>query len=223
MAAGTPQHDWRTKPTDRFILKWIKIHLSAPLTRTLVKISWLRPGIVTCISAGLGTAAGIVFAGGWGWLAGVLAAVGQILDGVDGQLARLTRRESAAGAYLDSLLDRYADGAMMIGTVIYVTRLPGGLPLWLILVCGGLALLGGNLISYSTARAASLHIKLGPPTRASKGTRMSVMIICALGSSLWPPLPLFALIYLALHTNLTVVGRIRRAYHQSSEHGNIRE
>jgi hypothetical protein len=73
-----------------------------------------------------------------------------------------------------------------------------------------LALIGGNLISYSTARAETLGLDLGRPTLASKGTRSSVMIVCALLSLFVPAAPMAALIYLALHTNAVVVRRLFR-------------
>jgi len=44
-----------------------------------------------------------------------------------------------------------------------------------------------HLVSYSSTRADSLGLNLGKPTLASKGTRMSVMIVCAVGGVLWPP------------------------------------
>jgi phosphatidylglycerophosphate synthase len=154
---------------------------------------------------------GAVFALGWGWLAGSIAACAQILDGVDGQFARITGKQSKGGAFWDSVLDRYADGAMVIGLIIYLVRLPFPLPLWVLLFLGAFALIGSNLISYSSARAESLGIDLGKPTLASKGTRTSVMILCAWGSLLWPKLPILALIYLVIHPNVEIVRRLARA------------
>jgi len=157
----------------------------------------------------------VTFALGQAWLAGLISAGSQILDGVDGQFARLTNRESRAGAFLDSVLDRYPDGAMVIGMVIYLIRLPVVFPLWGILFLGFLALVGSSQISYSTARAHTLGIDLGKPTLASKGTRTSVMIICALGTLFWPAMPMTALVYLAVHSNAVAVKRLIMAYKKS--------
>ena len=203
---------WQTKSTDRFILRWIKVNLSARLTLRLAGMTWLRPWMITVCSAGLGSAAGLAFGLGWGWAAGFIAAAAQILDGVDGQLARLTGSQSPAGAFLDSVLDRYVDGAMVIGLVVYLVRLPLGWPLGLILILGSLAVIGSSLVSYSTARGQTLSLELGPPTLASKGTRMTVMVFSAWGSLFWPPLPAAALVYLVLHPNGVVAARIIRAY-----------
>lgn len=201
---------WQTKPTDRFVLKWIKCHLSAKITPRLIHVQWLHPWMITLASACLGMLAGVIFAVGWGWLAGCVAACAQVLDGVDGQLARLTDRQSKGGAFWDSVLDRYADGAMVIGLGIYLYRLPFPMPSWLLVILAALALIGSNLISYSTARGDALGLDLGPPTLASKGTRASVMILCAWGSLFWAGLPIVALFYLVVHPNAVVIKRLMR-------------
>jgi phosphatidylglycerophosphate synthase len=175
--------------------------------------------MITIGSTGFGVIAGVVFAMGFGWLAGLVGGVAQILDGVDGQFARLTGRQSAAGAFWDSVLDRYADGAMVIGLVVYLVGLPAPLAPWVLLVFGSMALLGSGLISYSSARADNLGLKMGKPTLASKGTRMTVMVLSALGSAIWASLPLIALLYVAVHTNVVVIRRLIIAQRSSSMTG----
>ena len=190
---------WQTKPTDRFVLKWIKVHLSARITPRLVSWGWLRPWMITLSSSTLGVIGGVVFALGSGWLAGCMAAIAQVLDGVDGQFARLTGRQSAGGAFWDPVLDRYAEGAMVIGLVVYLIQLPLPMPLWLLLILGSLALIGSNLTSYTASRAKDLGIDLGKPSPGSKGTRFTVMVLCGWGSlrlRIWPSLPVVALCYL---------------------------
>ncbi|SMC21544.1 CDP-L-myo-inositol myo-inositolphosphotransferase [Desulfacinum hydrothermale DSM 13146] len=202
---------WQTKPTDRFVLKWIKVHLSARITPHLAERQGLEPWMITVTSATLGVLGGILFGLGWGFAAGWVAAAAQVLDGVDGQLARIKGCQSTGGAFWDSVLDRYADGAMVMGLTVYLARPPFSLPPVLLLFLGGAALIGSNLISYTTARAATLHLPMGPPTLASKGTRTSAMILSAWASLWWPPAPLVALVYLAVHTNGVVGLRLRRA------------
>jgi phosphatidylglycerophosphate synthase len=130
---------------------------------------------------------------------------------VDGQFARLTGQQSKGGAFWDSVLDRYADGAMVIGTTLYLIRLPYAWPPWLLIALGATGIMGSNLVSYSSARAESLGIDLGRPTLASKGTRSTVMILCAWGSLFWQGMPLLALLYLAVHPTITVLVRLKRA------------
>lgn len=208
--------EWKTKPTDRFVLRWIKRNASARITPRLVRFAWLRPWMITVISMAVGTIAGGVFALGWGFFGGLLAAVSQVLDGVDGQFARMKGEASQAGAFLDSVLDRYSDGALVIGLTMYVigsqiTVLPA-----VILVVGALALIGSGLISYSSARAGCLDIELGPTTLASKGTRTTATALSGILSPISAYIPFIVLCYLAVHTNLVVLYRISKAHRASS-------
>ena len=202
------ESNWMTKPTDRFILKWIKLNLSARITPHLVGWPWLAPWHITLASTILGCLAGLIFAVGIAWLAGIIGAASQILDGVDGQYARLTGQVSKKGAFWDSVLDRYTDGALVIGMAVYLIHLPFPMEQWLLIFISALALIGSNLISYSSARAETLGLDLGNPTLASKGTRSSVTILCAFFSFLWSGLPILALIYLAIHPNGAVIYRL---------------
>jgi phosphatidylglycerophosphate synthase len=204
--------DWKTKPSDRFVLKWIKINLSAPITTRLVSLRWLRPWMITLLAAAVGIFAGVVFALGFGWIAGFLAAFAQVMDGVDGQFSRLTGMQSRAGAFLDSVLDRYSDAALMMGLTLYLVRPPAVFNIPLVLVTAFLALAGGGLVSYTSARAESLGIPMGKPTLASKGTRTAVIALCGLASAFWPAAPLLALIYIAVHPNIVVIRRIFLAH-----------
>jgi len=211
-----PRTSWQTKPTDRFILKWIKTNLSARLTPMLVRFRWLKPWMITVLANLIGTSAGFALALGWGFIAGIMAAVAQVLDGVDGQFARLTSKETIAGAFLDSVLDRYTDGFLIFGLFIYNGQM--GLPAWLLIPVAGLALIGSSLISYSTARAGNLGIDFGNPTLASKGTRTAVVAISGILSPIFPFIQFAALCYLALHTNLVVLYRIGVSFRTAAHH-----
>ncbi len=206
--------DWRNKATDRFVLRWIKRYLSAPVSLLLNRVPGVRPWTVTAASAVSGAAAGVILALGHGWQAGVVAAAAQILDGVDGQLARLKGTSSRCGAYLDSVLDRVVDGAMVLGTTIYLVRTPPPFALYVptVLALGAVAVVASNLVSYSGARAGELGLALpGKPTLASKGTRMAVMVLCAFATLFWTYAPVVALAYLAVHPAATVINRVARA------------
>ena len=205
--------DWRNKPTDRFVLRCIKRYLSAPVTLVLRRIPYVRPWMVTVTSALLGVAAGSLLAFGYPWQGGIVAALSQVLDGVDGQLARLTGRSSPTGAFLDSVMDRYADLAMVVGTLFYLLNVPLPYPIAsaALFAVGFFALVGSAAVSYTGARANELGIDLGRPTLASKGTRMTVMILCAAAAAVWEPAPVVALVYLAVHTNAAVVWRVFKA------------
>jgi len=204
---------WQTKPSDRFILRWIKCNLSARVTPRLLRFQWLSPWMITLCSTFTGMLAGLFFALGFGFAAGLTAMISQVLDGVDGQFARFTGGESAAGALLDSVMDRYADGALMMGMCIYIIRLPWDAGQGGLLILAFFALIGSGTVSYSSARADSLSLNVEQsPTLASKGTRTTVMALCGLVSPVWPAAPIAALWYLAIHPNVVVAKRVATAF-----------
>lgn len=151
-----------------------------------------------------GVFAGVLFSLNFGFLAGLVAATSQVFDGVDGQFARLTDRATNSGAFLDSVLDRYSDGSLVIGLVIFNLRNNSDWGAGVIITLGALALIGSGLISYSSARAENLGISFGKPTLANKGTRTAIISICGLLSPISSLVPLFALAYLGTHTNMVV-------------------
>jgi phosphatidylglycerophosphate synthase len=204
---------WKTKPTDRFVLRFIKVYVSAPVSALLVRtMPEIRPIVLTFLAVCLGISGGIAFGLGFAWIGGVLAAIAQILDGVDGQVARLTDTVSSEGAFLDSVLDRYMDFSLLFGILLHCLRYSNGVGLagvifssgWLI-VLAGLAAAGCSQVSYATARAESLKLDYRRPEHAGKGSRTTVIIICGLLTPFWIHSPLLALMYLAVHPNVAVL------------------
>ena len=197
--------DWITKPTDRFILKFIKTYISAPITRLVVRFAPdVKPGTITLLASGTGICGGIAFGLGVAWIGGLLAAVAQVMDGVDGQVARLTGRASAEGAFLDSVLDRYMDFSLLFGMLLHSLRFSNFSTFPLIFIAC-LATAGASQVSYATARATSLKLNYARPEYAGKGTRTTAIVFCGLLTPLWIHFPLLALIYLALHPNIAIV------------------
>lgn len=210
---------WKTKPTDRFVLRFVKVHLSAPLTSLILRF-WprVRPGVLTLMSFCFGVAGGVAFGLGCAWGGGLLAAASQILDGADGQVARLTQRESPQGAFLDSVLDRYSDFALLFGMLLHALRFSSGYrvfavtllePGFLVLLAA-LAAAGSSQVSYTTARAASLNLAYRRPEAVGKGTRTAVIVLSGLLTPLWVHFPLLALVYLAIHPNVAVLSSLVR-------------
>jgi phosphatidylglycerophosphate synthase len=220
--------NWKTKPTDRFVLKFIKIHISAPISLLLVRLlPDIKPAVLTFLAAGLGISGGIAFGVGFAWLGALMAALAQILDGTDGQVARLTDRVSSTGALLDSVLDRYMDFSLIFGILFHCLRYSSGVgwgetvlsPVWLIVIAG-LAAVGSSQVSYATARAASLNLAFSRPEYAGKGSRTTVIIICGLLTPFWIHFPLVALLYLAIHPNIAVILSIVKSRDRQTHAGN---
>ncbi|HVU33958.1 MAG TPA: CDP-alcohol phosphatidyltransferase family protein [Opitutaceae bacterium] len=132
--------------------------------------SGVTPAMVTWCSLVPAAAAAISAATGhWGVAAWCLLAAA-LLDVVDGAVARTTGEASAAGAVLDSVLDRYAEFIFFAGVVVYYRN---DLPAQLVTLA---AVLGSFLISYSSAKAEALQ--LAPPRGPMKRSdRLALLVV----------------------------------------------
>ncbi len=164
----------------------------------------LTPNLLTVIGFLLVCVIALVIALGYEALGALLLIFGAGFDATDGALARLTQRVTKFGAFLDSTLDRYADGVLMLALVWrgieYNNR-------WII-VLASVALLGALLVSYTRARAEAvgLQLKEGWFTRLE---RMIILILGLFGTLFFGPNALVvALALLAVLSNLTAVQRI---------------
>jgi hypothetical protein len=91
--------------------------LAKPLTRLALRIG-LSPNAITTLSFLIGLGAAAMFAvGGWWWtLAAALALqLSLIVDCVDGEVARSTRKFTALGAWLDASTDRVKEMLVYAG------------------------------------------------------------------------------------------------------------
>jgi phosphatidylglycerophosphate synthase len=104
-------------------------HYKAPLHRFFDPVARLlfrarvRPNHLTVLGLGVSIAAAYVFSvGRLRWGAALLAVAG-LFDFFDGAVARLAGSDSDYGAFLDSVVDRYSDLAVLLGMLS--SRAPG--------------------------------------------------------------------------------------------------
>jgi len=86
-------------------------------------------------------------------LGGLLIAVFTLTDSIDGVMARRSGRSGPWGAFLDSTLDRFGDGAIFAGLVLWYT---GGGDSRLTAVLALACLVLGSIVPYARARAEGL-------------------------------------------------------------------
>lgn len=175
----------------------ISTYLNRPIsTRISVKLyrsaPWLRPNHVTVISFVLGLLAAVLFAFNFLILGGVMAQVSSIVDGVDGELARLRREVTRFGGFFDTVLDRFADIAVIAALGVAAAK---SLPLMPALLLASLAAFGVVMVSYVSIAARGVldmtKLRRGPPW-ATRDVRLFTVM---LGGILQQPL--IPLIYCA--------------------------
>ena len=122
-------------------------------------------------------------------------------DALDGVVARLYGQTTKFGGFLDSLLDRYADSLVIVGIIL------GGL----CIVEWGLAtMIGSLLVSYARARGEATGIKMETVGLAERAERIIILTIASFIAVAWKDALSWAIVILAILTNLTV---LQRAYY----------
>ena len=180
--------------------------LFTPLATLLLK--WkVSPDTVTVVGT-LGVAGGalVFYPLGQLFWGTVFITLFVFSDVVDGIMARMQGRSGSWGSFLDSTLDRIADGALFAGLAIWFF-LGGSNSAIAIAALACLVL--GMIVSYARAKAESLGFtaNVGIAERAER--LVSVLVVTGLTGLGLPEVVLLAvLILLALASVITIVQRI---------------
>jgi len=151
-------------------------------------------------------AAAAVIAGYWK-SAALLILVAGLCDMLDGAAARTQRKTSYFGGFIDSVIDRYSDMALLIALIVFYA-LRG--KIFMVSLCA-IASLGTVLIPYTRAKAEAFipECKVGLMERAERilllaaGTFFNMMEIV-----MW---------LMAIFTHLTVFHRIYYTWKETSK------
>ena len=138
---------------------WIKngyLRLIDPVANWMVRRG-VHPNTITVIGTLCTVGGGVIYASGHirtgGWFLGLTA----LFDVLDGTVARRSNRSSTFGAFLDSTLDRLADGFVLGGLAVFYATSPANrsVPFMIVALLG---LVGAFLTSYTRARAEALGL-----------------------------------------------------------------
>jgi len=131
-------------------------------------------------------------------LAGILIQIASILDGVDGELARILGKTSKFGAFIDGILDRIVDIVAILGAS-YFSYISLGRKDPLSLAIYFLALSGSLMVSYLHIRA--IHylgkhpVLIGKiPQIASRDVRLFILFIGSVCGLVFEALLVIALV-----------------------------
>jgi CDP-diacylglycerol--glycerol-3-phosphate 3-phosphatidyltransferase len=142
-------------------------------------------------------------------LGGAAVLVSALFDTLDGAVAKASGRVSRWGAFLDSLVDRLSEMAVLIGLILFATQ--GGTPTIALLAAVVLGL--SITVSYVKACAESLGYKCntGIAERAERIIVLSVALM--LGHVL------LGLWVLTAATTVTIVQRVAQVWRQPETDG----
>ena len=104
------------KPSDGLVSRYLNRPVSRFISKFLLKIPGVTPFHATALAAftGLLMAAYLLFGGEGGLIAGaILFHAASVIDGVDGEIARATKRSSEFGAKLDTVIDAITNLAFL--------------------------------------------------------------------------------------------------------------
>ena len=180
--------------------------LFTPLARRLLKMG-ISPDAVTVIgTAGVVVGALVFYPLGELWWGTLFITAFIFSDVLDGIMARMQDVKSRWGNFLDSTLDRIADGALFAGLAVWFFTGGANVP---IAVAALVCLVLGMVVSYARAKAESLGFtaNIGIAERAER--LVSVLVVTGFtGLGLPQVVLLVTLLLLAVASFITVVQRV---------------
>jgi CDP-L-myo-inositol myo-inositolphosphotransferase len=163
--------------------------------RISVTISWLisrfrpSPDALSILSFLVGVAGAVLLGAGQAVWGAALVQACSILDGVDGEVARLSLRAGARGTLWDGFLDRLGDAAICAGLGIWALG-QGIEPGWVVALVA--AATTGAMLSMATKdRVAVLHLE--PPSErrigwllgGRDGRLLLIFVLALFGEPVW--------------------------------------
>jgi CDP-diacylglycerol--glycerol-3-phosphate 3-phosphatidyltransferase len=148
-----------------------------PVGRLCVRLG-VHPDVLTGASLALALLSGLALACGHFGVAALLVGVSALGDALDGLVARASGRAGPKGALFDASADRYGEFFFLAGLVFHWSA-----DRWL-LALPMLALLGSYMVSYGSAKAEALRVKV-PGGSMRRAERAVWLCAGALLTPLW--------------------------------------
>ena len=194
-----------TKEADGPISRYLNRPISTRVSMGVAGLP-IHPHAVSWLAFALGLVGAVLLARAHGVLGGVIVQLASVVDGVDGEIARLQLRAGPGGALLDGVLDRLADAAIVTGLAVWAIH-QGHDPTAILVLA--VAALTGALLSMATKdRIAALGIPPAPERWIGflLGGRDGRLLIVAIAAILGSPLA--ALIATTITSGLSLFARL---------------
>lgn len=179
-------------PVSRILNRPISIKISGLLLKTKI-----TPNQISLISFIVGFFGALFFYFGeyiFLVIGGILVHLSSIIDGCDGEVARLKLVETKYGGWFDAVLDRYADAIIIFGMIHGHWILHNDIIIWTI---GFMALMGSFLNSYTADKYDTIfrkRIKVINGMRMGRDVRLFLIFIGALSNQILITLAILAII-----------------------------
>jgi len=198
------------KPNDGPVARYLNRPLSVRMSQMLVQHD-ITPNQISLFSFFCSVlAAGLFALGGYFalLLGGVLAQFASIIDGCDGEVARLKYQSSDVGGWFDAVLDRYADAFLLFGLTWHLLAVEANA---LILLVGFMAIIGSFMLSYTADKYDNLmreRLQVGGKAgwRMGRDVRVFLIFLGAVTNLVLPVLLLIAVVM-----NLETLRRVKMA------------
>jgi CDP-diacylglycerol---glycerol-3-phosphate 3-phosphatidyltransferase len=200
---------------------WLKngyLRLMDPIADWLVRRD-VHPNTITIVGTVFMVAGGVLYGTGHIMTGGWLLSITAFTDVLDGTVARRSNKSSVFGAFLDSSLDRVADGAVLGGLAVFYALNPIHRSVPMVVVCLA-SIIGAFMTSYTRARAEALGLdaKVGMLQRPERVVLLSApQALFGLTLNGW----VLAIIIniLTITAWITVVQRIKYVYDRTRTRG----
>jgi choline kinase/phosphatidylglycerophosphate synthase len=195
----------KDKPNDGPVSRYLNRPVSIRISRRLVDHQ-ITPNQISVFSFLCSVlAAGLFALDGYFALliGGLMAQFASIVDGCDGEVARLKYQCSAYGGWFDAVLDRYADAFLLFGLTwhTYADKIDS-----FILLIGFMAIIGSFMLSYTADKHDSLmrdRIIHGKGLRMGRDIRVFLIFLGAVFNQAY-----LTLVVIAVVMNIATVRRL---------------
>ena len=204
---------------DGIVSRYLNRRFSRPIARLVAKTP-VTPNQVSFVSFLIALASMGLFLGGYNLWAGLAAQFSSIVDGVDGDVARLKDMATRFGGFFDAVLDRYSDVAIIGGLTYWTVEYEVGVSLGVAVGVGLMAIVGALMVSYTRARAEASLGGAFQGVAGFLGARDARLLLVMIGALLGQGLA--TLLVLAVLTNATVLLRLANARSRSQEPADIK-
>jgi CDP-diacylglycerol--glycerol-3-phosphate 3-phosphatidyltransferase len=165
----------------------------------------MTPNMATLLGLLLNAIAAGIIASGNLRLGGLMLLFAGLFDMVDGALARVRNQMTTFGAFLDSTLDRYSEGIVLLGVVLFALSIHISAVRTWIVILAYIAALSSLMVSYARARAEGLGMSLKSGLMARPERLLLLAAGLIIGGASWL---LWTLAFLAVTSTFTAVQRI---------------